>query len=225
MTVLQGILIAYVMAAPIIATLLFKRAAPAYVFVVAGAVGLLFTRLPDISSFELWGLKATLERQIAKAEVTIEQLRKLAAAIAKANLTEIAMQGQMLINLKTEGKFEIRDRIIGALKEIGVSESDIRDAQFIWVGVYCHILLGMIEKEAAKTIPTANQEIRNLPATKSYGAPSPEALREWALSKQINSPMLNKLLDEYTYLWATGEMKNPSLIPHGSQMPMPDDRH
>jgi hypothetical protein len=99
------------------------------------------------------GLQATLERQIGKVQVTIEELQKLAAAMAKANLTQLAMSGQIMHGLNTEVKFGIRGEIIASLKEIGVSDADAHDVQEIWISVYCDMLVSDIAGEAEKLLP------------------------------------------------------------------------
>jgi hypothetical protein len=167
--VIHWALIAYLIVVPTISIFWFKQtAARATVLIVAGATALIFVRLPDISSLKLLGLQATLERQIGKAEVTIEELQKLAAAMAKANLTQIAMSGQMLHGLPTGAKFAIRDKIIESMKEIGVSEKDIHDAQQVWIGVYADMLLGEIQSEAGRSIPSALDDINKLPEEEIY---------------------------------------------------------
>src|SRR4051812_7723396 len=114
--VIHWLLIAYLIIAPSVVALRYRDAKLALALVLAGAAALVFTRLPDISSFELLGLKTTLERQIGKVEVTLTELKKLATAAAKANLTELAMSGQIMSRLNTETKFTIRNEIVNSLR-------------------------------------------------------------------------------------------------------------
>ena len=73
-TIIHWGLIAYLIVAPTVAVFTFRQPALAFALIVAGATALIFTRLPDISSLKLLGLQATLERQIGKVQVTIEEL-------------------------------------------------------------------------------------------------------------------------------------------------------
>ena len=218
-TIIHWVLIAYLIIAPTVVVFLLRRSALAFALVVTGASALLLTR-PDISSFGLLGLQATLERQIGKVQVTIEELQKLAAAMANANLSQLAMSGQMLHRLNTQAKFSMRDQIIASLKEIGVSDADIHDAQEAWIDVNCDMLVSVIEAEAEKLLPSAPEEINKLPEAAKYGVPEPETLEKWRSSHKLSSPRLDQMMDEYKRLWATGSMKDPSIIPFNFEMRM-----
>ena len=217
-------LIAYLIIVPTVVVFAFRSTAMAVALIVAGATALIFTRLPDISSLNLYGLQATLERQIGKVQVTIEQLQKLAAGMAKANLTQIAMEGQLLHSLDTRVKFSIRDQIIASLKELGVSDADIRDAQAIWIAVYCDMLLSQIEAEANNLLPSAGDEINKLPEAHPAGVPEPDTLDKWIASHKLSSPHLDELVQDYKRLWTTGSMKDPSVIPPNAVMRMKDNK-
>jgi hypothetical protein len=221
-TIVHWALIAYLIIAPTVAVFAFRQPALAFALIVAGATALIFTRLPDISSLKLYGLQATLERQIGKVQVTIEQLQKLAAATAKANLTQLAMAGQMMHGLNTDAKFGIRDQIIASLKEIGVSDADTHDAQEIWISVYGDMLLSEIEGEANKLLPSAADEINKLPEAPKYGTPEPATLEKWIADHNLSSSRLDKLVADYKLLWTTGSMKDPSVIPFNRVMRMKD---
>jgi hypothetical protein len=142
--------------------------------------------------------------------------------MAKANLTQLAMSGQMLHGLNTEVKFGIRDKIIASLKEIGVSDADTHDAQEIWISVYCDMLISEIAGEAEKLLPSAAEEINKLPEFSRYGVPEPDRLEKWISSHKLSSPRLDQLMDEYKGLWETGSMKEPSIIPFNRVMRMKD---
>jgi hypothetical protein len=221
-TIIHWGLIAYLIVAPTVAVFTFRQPALAFALIVAGATALIFTRLPDISSLKLLGLQATLERQIGKVQVTIEELQKLAAAMAKASLTQLAMSGQIMHMLNTDVKFGMRDKIIASLKEIGVSDADMHDAQEIWISVYCDMLVSDIAGEAEKLLPSAAEQINKLPEAARYGVPEPETLEKWLASHKLSSPRLDQLMDEYKRLWATGSMKDPSVIPFNRVMRMKD---
>ncbi len=55
-------LIAYLIIVPTFVVLRYRRAALATTLILGGAVALVFTRLPDISSFKLLGMQATLAK-------------------------------------------------------------------------------------------------------------------------------------------------------------------
>jgi hypothetical protein len=216
--VTQRFLVLYLVMAPTIVIIAKGETKTAGILIVAGATALLFTRLPDILSIKLFGLQATMERQISKVQVTIEALQKMATAMATGNLTQLVMTGQHFHGLHTEAKFYIRDRIIESLKEIGVSDDETLKAQDAWIQVNSNLLLSVITKEAVNHLPSADIKIDKLPQQPRYGSPEPQILEQWVASHSLNSPMMSRLLEEYRNLLTTGSMKDPAIIPFNLAM-------
>jgi len=123
------------------------------------------------------------------------------------------MSGQIMSRLNTETKFAIRDTVINSLKAIGVSDSQIRDAQATWIAVYCNMLLSDIITEATTTLPSASDEVIKLPRNREYDLPEPTTVEEWVNSHSLRNDRLTRLLEEYRKLWTTGSMTDPSIIP------------
>jgi hypothetical protein len=182
------------------------------------AAALLFTRLPDISSFRLFGLTATLERQTQQVQVTLAELQDLATSLAKGSFDDLAFSGQIFVGLSTGAKFKVHNEIVDRLKAIDVKPTKIREAQMLWISVYANILESMIEAAAKKHLPSENvhDEFSKLPKEETEGLPSPETLRRWVASKSLNDAEISQLLQEYERVWTTGTMNNPDLIPFGS---------
>ncbi|MGO8865351.1 MAG: hypothetical protein ACLQME_02510 [Alphaproteobacteria bacterium] len=135
----QIFLIGFLLVAPTIAV--FRRNTKgAAVLTVVAVSALLLTRLPDVSAFELFGMKAKLDRQTQEVEITVQQLRRLAAALGEASLNQIAMSGQMLTRITTAGKFVMRDNIINSLQNIGVPDDEILKVQGLWIHIYCTMI-------------------------------------------------------------------------------------
>jgi hypothetical protein len=217
-TVVQLILITYLILVPTVLAFKTERASLTAILVAAGVAALVFTRVSDISSIRLPGLQDTLEQQIGRVQVTIYQLQKLAAATAKANLSELAMSGQIMSRINTEEKFAIRDRVINSLNSIGANDAQIHDAQSIWIDVNCHLLLTQIAGEATKTWSSAVSDIDKLPRDSDYDLPAPQTIIDWAKSISLHSDRLSQLLNEYKLLWTTGSMKDPSIIPFNASL-------
>jgi hypothetical protein len=217
------VLLTFLIVAPTVRIFFWKDSAGASVLAAVGAAALLLTRLPDISTFELLALKVTLEKQTQQVEVTIQQLQKMASAFAQASLTQLAMSGQMLSGINTEYKFQIRDRIVDSLKEIGVQDNKVLDAQTVWISVYGRMILDRLEDIAVGLLPNIPNEkvvgeIDGLPKDLTYGLPLPKDVRNWIAAKSLNDAKLTQFLDEYEYMWTTGAMKNPGLIPFNGLM-------
>jgi hypothetical protein len=77
------------------------------------------------------------------------------------------------------------------------------------------MLLNKIEQETKQLLPNVNieNEIKALPKDSGKSLPTPETVRKWVLSKQLKDENLEGFLEEYSNVWTTGTMKNPSLIP------------
>ena len=87
---LERLLLAYLVVAPTTAVCLGANGAAAILGSV-GAAALLLTRLPDISSLSLFGLRAELKRSVEQVQVTIHQLQAMATAFAEATLSQLAL--------------------------------------------------------------------------------------------------------------------------------------
>jgi hypothetical protein len=86
----RGGLLAFLILAPTIAVFTKRGAAGAGVIAAVAAAALLLTRLPDISEFQLLALTVKLQKQSQQVEVTLQQLQKLATALAEGSLNELA---------------------------------------------------------------------------------------------------------------------------------------
>jgi len=197
-----------------------RNNAGAAVIVAAISAAILFTRLPDIQSFKLFGLVATLERQQRQVQVTLAQLQGLAASLATGSFNELAFSGQVFVGMPTREKFQIHDRIVASLKSLGLSRSDILKTQELWIYFWCNILEEMVVRRAQVSIPTLKllDELKELSqgTGQQGGLPSPDTLYSWVVSKGLKDPNIDQLLGEYQNVWLTGTMKDPDLIPFGS---------
>jgi hypothetical protein len=220
----RGVLFAFLIIAPTIAVFTKKGAPGAGIIAAVAAAALLLTRLPDISEFQLLALTVKLQRQSQQVEVTLQQLQKLATALAEGNLNELAFSGSIFTGMSTGEKFRVRDQIVQRLRDIGVPPDDILKAEHLWIIAYCSILEGQIEARMHEVLPKTDIENEIVQLAKGNGQdgfPSPEALRKWVTTKGITDPKINERLDEYERVWTTGAMNNPDLIPFGSNTALP----
>jgi hypothetical protein len=164
------------------------------------------------------GIQMTARQAIQEVQVSIEQLRKLAASLAGGSFNDLAFSGQVFVGMSTREKFRVHDEMVARLQELGVVNADIKKTQHLWIYVYCDILEGMI---VYRVKPYPNSEVVNealqLPKDADMdGLPTPEVLRQWATSKSAKDPKIEEYLQEYNNVWTTGVMKNPDLIPFGA---------
>jgi hypothetical protein len=164
------------------------------------------------------GIQMTARQAIQEVQVSIGQLRKLAASLAGGNFNELAFSGQVFVGMSTHEKFRLHDEMVARLQELGVGDADIKKTQHLWIYLYCDILEGMI---VYRVKPYPNSEVVNealqLPNEADMdGLPSPDTLRKWVSSKSAKDPKIEEFLQEYDNVWTTGTMKNPDLIPFGA---------
>jgi hypothetical protein len=148
----------------------------------------------------------------------------MAAAFARAGLTELAMSGQMLFRTQTSQKFEIHAEIINSLKKIKIPDEKILKAEGVWITVYCRMILDRIEGIATQLLPGTNaqDEIESLPKESEHGLPLPKTVRNWIATRALKDSNLTQFLDEYENVWTTGTMKAPDLIPFNQSMKLRD---
>ncbi len=84
------------------------------------------------------------------------------------------------------------------------------------------MILGNVERVAAKSLPVKNiyAEVNGLQKSSERQLPFPQALRAWAASHSLSDAELQKYLDEYDRMWATGSMREPDLIPSNEELPV-----
>ena len=176
-------------------------------------------RFESMSFSPTTGIQTKARQAIQQAQVTIDQLQKLAVALTEASLNTLALSGQVFVGTDTAERFRIHDQIVERLDSIGVQQSDLLKAQRMWIAINCSMLEGEIEGIIAKSLPNINleQEVDKIAETDGRsGLPSPKALRLYVLTKNLNDPKLRELIQEYESVWNTGSMRNPNLIPFGS---------
>ena len=135
--------------------------------------------------------------------------------------------GVIFSGVAPQEKFHVRDQTVERLKDIGLKEDDILEAQRIWIIAYCSIIEGQIETNIAKAVPKEDvkHEVMQLKKDNGRGGlPFPDALKEWVATKGITDQSTTELLSEYERVWTTGGMKNPALIPFGAQPTVPEQR-
>lgn len=132
-------LAAFVAAVPVpIIFIAIGREQGAWIAVLAGVVGMLLTRLDDVESFALGPLKAQMRKEIERAKdateranATVEQLRRLALALAGPTLSTTLVTPRFSAGPSPD-QYAARDQIVAELRALGVPERDIDRALVRW---------------------------------------------------------------------------------------------
>jgi hypothetical protein len=128
-----------------------------------GALALVMTRLPDITLLDALGIRTELQHTINEANATIAQLRKLAVTIAEPELSQLAMSGAMLSELRFEYQYDQKKQIVDTMKSLGVSQEDITAALRVWTPATLRKLSNVIAEAIGKTDKALGGKIQRGP--------------------------------------------------------------
>jgi hypothetical protein len=111
-------------------------------------------RFQKISFSPSGGVVAEARQTIQQVQVTLEQLQKMASALARGSLDGLAFSGVIMSGVSQQEKFYVRNYIVERLKDIGLKADDILEAQRVWIIAYCSIIEGQIQSNVTKAFPT-----------------------------------------------------------------------
>jgi hypothetical protein len=154
-------------------------------------------RFQKISFSPSGGIVAEARQTIQQAQVTLDQLQKLASVLARGSLDELAFSGVVFSGMSSEEKFNVRNQIVERRHSIGVKEDDIRQAQQVWIIADSAIIEQMIENTVSKAKSMPADEIRReiLQVIKNNGEnglPLPGALKTgWLLKESATRKLRN----------------------------------
>jgi hypothetical protein len=169
-------LLMFLIVAPTIA-IWYDRNTGATILASIAIAAILLTRLPDVDEFSSWGIKAKLDKAVQEAEVTIEQMRNMAVAFAEANLGSLAAVGLITTPITLAGRVAIRDRIVGSLREIEVSDSEILRVQIGWRSVFCSFYFSQFQSALLLHSQAHIMKFIRLPVDPVIRYPGPEEIR------------------------------------------------
>lgn len=177
----------------VIYSLLWRKASGNATVAMVAAVFCALMGNPDrfqTMKFSLTGIETSARAAIQQVQVSLQQLQKLATALAEGSLNDLAFSGSVFTGMSSAEKFRLHDQIIARLRDIGVPQEDILKAQHVWILVYCSILEQQIQSEVQQSLPKIDteKEVIELKNNGKDGLPTPEALRKWVATKGLNDP-------------------------------------
>ncbi len=131
----------YLIAAPAAAVFWFENNSGAAVLGAIGVSAIILTRLPDIQTISLFGLRAQLVRSVQEVEIKIQQLRRLSVSLAEPLILQLTSFGESRKSLSIEDRFRVRDEIVNTLKEIGIENQEILRIHREWIDRFCGLIL------------------------------------------------------------------------------------
>jgi hypothetical protein len=139
----------------------------------------------------------------------------LAVAISEPQLSELAMNGAMLSELRFSYQYERKKQIVDTLKSLGVSEDDIATALRVWMPARLRKLSNVIAIAIAKTDNALAEKFRAMRIDADENPASPDKLREFLRYNHITDKDVIELVDDYEHLFKTGEVRRPEVFPAG----------
>jgi hypothetical protein len=169
-----------------------------------GFVGLLITaNLDRLAEFKASksGIEARTREIFARAEVTIDQLQRLAKTVASQSLSLVQRTGRWGGYTDQEQK-KIYDDAIDVLRRIGVAQSDLESIATDWHRVvefdYAHFILGGHIVPEGLDAP-AMEEWNSLRNGGFEKVPTPQQLRDFMEKHGFLSERIQQLLEDYEY--------------------------
>ena len=185
--------------------------------VAAGAIALAFLNIDKIQRFKGAGFEAEMKRAVEEANVTLEQLREVAATSSEAILTDL-MAGNFVSGTTLEKRLDLHDQLIRNLKDIGASERQIEKADEMWkkgIGIIFHrgirvALEGRkaphrVNTEADENVLAASEEFQDLLNFEKWEIPTSKELRKFITRKNVMNPDVDGLLKDYSEYEKSGE--------------------
>lgn len=167
---------------------------------------------------------ATVDLIAKEAALTVDQLRNIAYTTAKANLTDL-MAANFMGGTTLKTRLELHDQIIDSLREIGISENKIKDAEKMWakgIGVIYHgsirnALEGRtnpneINMKASPELRKASDEFQKMQNFEQWQVPSPEEMESFIEEKGFMNDTVSELISDYRYFLETGNIRRRSVF-------------
>ena len=214
----------FTLAAPIIIGHIFKNDSVAWVAALCGAFVTFMARIDDLAELSFGPLKAKMRDTINEANATIEQLRNIAASFAKTILTDL-MAGGFADSMNLKSRLDLHDQIISDLNNIGVSETAVKDAKYMWSKGICIIyhrairrVLGQqdtlyrININAPTEVLEASRQFQNMLNFDKWQAPTPDEMEAFIESKGLMTEELSNWISDYRHFVETGEIRRRELL-------------
>ena len=204
-------IIALILALP----LRFRNLKSSAAIVAVGAFALVMTRLPAITLLDALGIRMELQSTLKEANATIKQLRQLAVAISEPQLSELAMNGAMLSELRFSYQYERERQIVATLNSLGVSQDEITAATHVWTVVTLRKLSAIIARDIGEIDKQLAEKFAEMRVDAHENPVKPDVLRKFLRDNHVIDEAVVELVDDYEHLFETGEVRRPDVFPVG----------
>lgn len=216
---LYWIAIIWTLLVPVCISIFLERAAASWIALVSGAFVVFVSRLEDVAELSLGPLRAKLHAKIEEANATIEQLRHVALTAAEATLTDL-MAGSFAGGITGAKRFEVHDKVIASLQQIGADVAQIEEAKSDWNKgislIYHRAIKDAVGRriEPSKINPAATDEMRqaekklqDLLDFENWTVPTPSQIQEIVEELDVGSEEVSEWIDDFRHFLKTGEIR------------------
>lgn len=214
--------ILYVLTVPVAVAHAAQSASLGGLALVAGLSILFMSKFNELAELSYGPLKAKMRAQLIEAQATIVQLRKVASTIADASITG-TMAGYFVEGLNLEKRFELRDKLVGLLTELGVNAAEIRRMHEYWnkgvAALYFNAICDEVQEikksQASDTTAQENYdavhtELLDAFDAENWTAPSPSRVKQLLSKYSVSSESIAKLLGDYSHFHSNREVRDPA---------------
>ncbi len=203
--------------ATIVAVFWLKLDAKQAGVVLAASVFLLLaSRLDQITAFSFAGAEAKLDRKVAEADATLNELREAMTTFAQAMLTS-SMANEFMDGLPTRRRFDYHDQVMDSLRDLKLTSTQLAKAESGWrqgVAILYHRLFANVVAHQLKSSDKPNQErsaivdkLHKLGDFSTWTSPSPAVVRDFLKKEGVYNAELEQWLEDYEHFLTTGELR------------------
>lgn len=214
----------FVATVPIFIGIKFVNVKMAAVSVLCGALLLVASKIEIIKEFSMGPLKAKMKETIQEANATIEQLKTVSVASAKATLTSL-MAKNFWGGVSRKAQLDLHDQIIESLKKVGFSNQEINEADEMWnrgIGMIYLNKVSSLIAEIRKSNPTnspahaeaqkTQKDFQDLLDFENWKVPSPDKMTSFLKERGFLKPEMEEWIADHRHFLNTGEIRRRDLF-------------
>lgn len=197
----------------------------AWISLMVGVFLTLISRFNDFAEFSLGPIKARMTEKLKENEKSLEHLREIGTLLSSSILTDI-MASNFWGGTTLRNKVELHDKIIKTLRQIGVDENRIAQAECDWRKGVCIIYYNALKwrikqqpdshhvnTKADEENQRAGHELDILLDFDNWVVPSPEKISAVLDKYKVKTTDdISKILEDYFWFVKNNEIRNIELI-------------
>ncbi len=224
--VLFWIGLVFTLTAPLYSQLQLHDSTAAWIGLLCGAFVTLMAKYDEIAEFSFGPVKARMKETLSEAAATIKQLQQVALSQSTATLTDM-MAGSFMGGTTFQTKIGLHDNLLAKLREIGLDETEIRQADEMWrrgMGVNYHREIrnalegrtnpNQYNMNASPELRAACEDFQKMLDFPRWMAPSADEMESFIERKQFMNPTVAELISDYRHYLKTGEVKRKDVFDH-----------